>query len=810
MISARLFKLGAMPLLAAILGGTLIALLVHGQSAQATIESHGPFPHTVQMATATLSSTQSQETISTTTIYLPVLIDGEIVPPGNLPPVITNPGPQQGILQADVSRTIEAIDLDGDSFTYTATGLPTGLVIHALHGQILGTFEAVGTFTTTITVQDSQNNTTTITFTWDVLPYEPVELPAISGSVARLWNEVLLFAIRNDYARPTVHARNLFHSSFGMYDIWAIYDPVAETYLLGKERETSTCPLETTLLPQNSTAETRNAAREEAISYYMYRLIQHRFPHAPSSARIMDMTELAMAHLGYDPKVDTTDYTTGPAALGNYLASCVIAYGLQDGANEANGYANLFYTPVNEPLKPHEPGNPTMTDPNHWQQLALATFIDQAGNVISGTTPAFLSPEWGTVSPFALQADDRTVYTRDGHDYWVYHDPGAPPHLTGDANQLADEYKWGFALVAMWASHLDPTDGVMWDISPAAIGNISELPTTTVGLRDFYQQLAGGDSGQGRAMNPVTGKPYTPQVVPRGDYARVLAEFWADGPDSETPPGHWFTILNYVNDHPALDKRYQGEGEILDELEWDVKAYFVLGGAVHDAAIAAWGVKGWYDFIRPISAIRYMADRGQSTDPNLPHYHQDGIPLIAGYIELVSAADPLAGEVGEHVGKLKLFTWRGPDAISDPAKDTGGVGWILAEDWWPYQRPTFVTPPFAGYVSGHSTYSRAAAEVLTMLTGDPYFPGGMGEFHAEQNEFLIFEEGPSVDVTLQWATYRDASDQCSLSRIWGGIHPPVDDMPGRLIGKKVGIAAFEMADSYFNGHCIEDDRCPAR
>ncbi len=84
-----------------------------------------------------------------------------------------------------------------------------------------------------------------------------------------------------------------------------------------------------------------------------------------------------------------------------------------------------------------------------------------------------------------------------------------------------------------------------------------------------------------------------------------------------------------------------------------------------------------------------------------------------------------------------------------------------------------------------------------MLTGDPFFPGGMGEFPAPQNQFLVFEDGPSVDVTLQWATYRDASDQCSLSRIWGGIHPPADDMPGRLIGAVVGVEAFHYAESYF-------------
>ena len=81
--------------------------------------------------------------------------------------------------------------------------------------------------------------------------------------------------------------------------------------------------------------------------------------------------------------------------------------------------------------------------------------------------------------------------------------------------------------------------------------------------------------------------------------------------------------------------------------------------------------------------------------------------------------------------------WRGHEYIKDPKRDYAGVGWILAENWWPYQRPTFVTPNFSGYVSGHSTYSRAAAEVLTLLTGNPFFPGGMGEFIAKKNKFLV-------------------------------------------------------------------------
>jgi hypothetical protein len=53
-------------------------------------------------------------------------------------------------------------------------------------------------------------------------------------SVARLWNEATLTAIRGDFARPTVHARNLFHTSMAMYDAWAIYNEFGDTYFLGE------------------------------------------------------------------------------------------------------------------------------------------------------------------------------------------------------------------------------------------------------------------------------------------------------------------------------------------------------------------------------------------------------------------------------------------------------------------------------------------------------------------------------------------------------------------------------------------------
>lgn len=632
-------------------------------------------------------------------------------------------------------------------------------------------------------------------------------------SVARIWNEVLLEGIRNDYARPTVHARNLWHSSAAMYDAWAAYDDTASSWLLGKTQAGYECDYVPTERPRDL-----QRAREEAISFAAYRIIRHRFRKSPGADFVARLADDTMAELGYDVEQTSTAYERGaPAALGNHIAECYIGYGMQDGANETNEYAPLVYEPVNPPIEVELPGNPEIVDLDRWQQITLTLSIDQSGNIVDGTQK-FVGPEWGSVHPFSLTAAEASTCPRPGFDLPVYHDPGPPPKHDGP---LSAEYKWTHSLVAVWSGHLDPAKARgadLIDISPASLGNIQDYPATFEGHRRFFDLLAGGTPDKGYKINPATGAPYEPQLVPLADYARAIAEFWADGPDSETPPGHWFVIVNTISEHPQLIKRFEGEGPVLGPLEWDVKVYFALGGAMHDAAIAAWSAKGCYDYVRPVSAIRAMAERGQSSDPDDPDcpYHVDGIEYIddpddpAGdgsqrVIDCVRPGDPLADDPDTpgpdtlNAGKIKLFAWRGPAYISNSNFDVAGVGWILAEDWWPYQRPTFVTPPFAGYISGHSTYSRTAAELLTLFTGDPYFPGGKSEFEAPKNEFLVFEDGPSVDITLEWAKYIDASDQCSLSRIWGGIHPPADDIPGRLIGMELGPDAFYHAREYFNG-----------
>lgn len=341
----------------------------------------------------------------------------------------------------------------------------------------------------------------------------------VEHSIARDWNEELLNAIRNDFARPTVHARNLYHISAAMWDAWSAYDTGTSDQVFHHEK----------LL-----AEDVEAARAEAISFAVYRIMKHRFLFSPGFLAINASIDALMDERGYDKSFQST-VGDSPAAVGNRIAATIISMGLSDGANESGFYANLFYQPVNEPLLPDFAGNPDISDPNRWQPLALQFFKDQGGNPIPLGYPPFLSPEWGDVTPFSLHEDDHQVRYRNGetHPWNVWVDPGPPP-LLGNSDEESDRYKWGNELVVRWSGQLDPTDGVMMDASPASIGN-AQFPDVADEL-DFYKVVEGGDWGVGHDINPVTGQPYEVQMVPRGDYGRILAEFWADGPSSETPP----------------------------------------------------------------------------------------------------------------------------------------------------------------------------------------------------------------------------------------------------------------------------------
>ncbi|MGB0424514.1 MAG: FG-GAP repeat domain-containing protein, partial [Flavobacteriales bacterium] len=104
------------------------------------------------------------------------------------------------------------------------------------------------------------------------------EFPEIDTdlTIARQWNELALFSIRKDFARPTVHARNLFHISAAMWDAWAVMEEGACPYFLGQTVDGYEC-----LFNGFTPSESIEESRRQAITYASYRMLLHRFQNSP-------------------------------------------------------------------------------------------------------------------------------------------------------------------------------------------------------------------------------------------------------------------------------------------------------------------------------------------------------------------------------------------------------------------------------------------------------------------------------------------------------------------------------------------------
>ena len=252
------------------------------------------------------------------------------------------------------------------------------------------------------------------------------------------------------------------------------------------------------------------------------------------------------------------------------------------------------------------------------------------------------------------------------------------------------------------------------------------------------------------ATDPATVQPprFDPSTLPAeadqllsysaqlDDRKKSIAEYWADGPSTETPPGHWAMLTGAVSRimHLGLDD--------------SVKLYFTVTNAMFDAGIAAWSCKRADDSVRPITYIRRV-------------------------------------KAGKDV-----LAWGGPQARR--------VTMIKGNTWLPYQTSDFVTPPFAEYVSGHSSFSGAAATALTSLVGDSFPVATVLSVTVKAGSSKI-EPGttPMADVKLIFTNVSSMADQAGLSRRYGGIHFESGDLAGRTLGQQVGNNTVAKARSLF-------------
>lgn len=179
-----------------------------------------------------------------------------------------------------------------------------------------------------------------------------------------------------------------------------------------------------------------------------------------------------------------------------------------------------------------------------------------------------------------------------------------------------------------------------------------------------------------------------------------IALFWADGPGTATPPGHWMVVAQGISRDRGLS------------LLENARLFALLGIAVADAGIVAWDVKYRYSNWRPITGIQ--------------HADQDG----------------------------------NPETVADPT--------------WESLIPT---PPFPSYISGHSTFSSAAARVIALFFG------------TDQIAFDTTSDG-LPGVTRSFDSLSEAAEEAGQSRVYGGIHWQFDNQEGLASGRALGEHVF--------------------
>jgi hypothetical protein len=234
---------------------------------------------------------------------------------------------------------------------------------------------------------------------------------------------------------------------------------------------------------------------------------------------------------------------------------------------------------------------------------------------------------------------------------------------------------------------------------------------------------------------------------------KAVVEFMRDGPKSTGQSGHW---LRFAQDVSRRDK---------NDLDRDVKLFFTVGNVVFDAFIACWEAKRYYDSSRPWTLVR--------------HYY---------------------------AGK-KVEGWGGPGK---------GVIEMPAEEWHPYSPYTFITPPFPGFPSGHSTASGAAAKMLELFTGRDTFgeterrtAGALTEAGFPCKEIqMLHGKAPadsklSCDVALKLPTFTATAEMAGISRVMGGYHIQADNVAGLDLGRKVAKYSWPKMQAYFDGKVEE-------
>ncbi|NET59953.1 MAG: vanadium-dependent haloperoxidase [Symploca sp. SIO2E6] len=525
-------------------------------------------------------------------------------------------------------------------------------------------------------------------------------------SVASQWISEALLAVSTPTGSalgPTGASRAYGMLGTAMYDAWSAYELLPSSTVLGD-----------TLQQLDSDNTSSNKA--EAVSYAAFTVLSDLFP----EPTLVDSFRNRMTALGFDP-----DHAhTTSANIGQTMANALLDFRHNDGSNQLGDNPNSNGNPYSG-TSGYVATNSANNLPNSITSLERWTpenvpIDSPPGDPNHQRIQSALTPHWGNITPFSLSSGGQFR-------------PSAPEAFLLDPNATAD-------LAAGTITRSDNTtveiskDLIGVDINPAFIAQAEEVVEYSASLSSpEADSLPGGQA--------------------EGDRRKLIAEFWEDPSGTPFPPGTWMFFGQKVaeKDNPDLDN--------------DIPLFFNLGNAVFDAGIATWEAKYYYDYVRPVRAIREL-----------------------GRLCLIGTENAN--------GDCEIRAWAGPGQ---------GTQTILATDFLTYQTPGGdPSPPFPEYTSGHSAFSAAAAEVLRQYTGsDDFILGdgtlGLGVTFGPGDS--RFEPGltPQSDITLSWSTFSEAADEAGLSRLYGGIHFDDGDINGRILGRQVGNEVFARTQYYLNG-----------
>lgn len=224
------------------------------------------------------------------------------------------------------------------------------------------------------------------------------------------------------------------------------------------------------------------------------------------------------------------------------------------------------------------------------------------------------------------------------------------------------------------------------------------------------------------------------------DEQKIIAELWAGGPSTTTPPGMFAWLwADYVSRFiKSTDACTCGE------VDAQVLSFLELGVSLFEGSRMIWDIKTAYKQCRPIQEIRHR-----------------------------------------YFG-TNIASWNGT---------------VAAGSWVPYQMPNFVTPPFADFSSGHSYFSQAFANVMSYWFGptidadalpivtkpisqatlkqvSPIFVNAPEVSELKFGEFIVPSGGseiqpdvvPAQPLTFTYNTWASMAAQVGVSRLYGGIH----------------------------------------